>query len=394
MEPLVSILISLITAYALGEVCRAVKIPRVIGQICAGIVIGVPFIKDLVFTPTGIDLLKILADIGVILMFFFTGLEINFKSFVKNIPAASYISIFNTTIPLVLGFAFSYWFGFSPAVSIIIGVCLSVTATAFAMDMLEEFKMVKTSFGSLVASAGTVDDVYELLLITIVLGVISTTGSAGIAIKQLLLSLVGFAALVLFFRFLLIPFILKMVEREASITSFFTGGLIITLLMAALSKYLGFGAYLGAIASGLIVRQVILKDAGHRPWEAHKISNSIHTISFGFLMPMFFFWIGLSTDVTAIFQHIWFGLGITAIAIFGTVVGTAIGYRMLHGEKKQGWLLGWAMNAKGDTELVLAQLARESGLISPAIFSSLIFMAIISTLVSPIVFRHLLSKSK
>jgi Kef-type K+ transport system membrane component KefB len=172
----------------------------------------------------------------------------------------------------------------------------------------------------------------------------------------------------------------------------FTGALIITLLMAVLADYLGVGALIGALFSGVIIRQVLLKEPHHKPWERMEISHTIHSIAFGFLVPFFFFFIGFQTNILAIWENITFGIVITLLAVFGTVVGSALGYYITRHNWREGWIVGWAMNAKGDTELVIAQLALSAGVISASVFSSLIFMAVVSTLISPFVLRPMMKK--
>ncbi len=391
MNPLVTILICLIVIYVLSELLRTLSVPRVVSQIAAGMLLGLPFFSRL-FDPSTVSVISFLADIGVILLLFFVGLKISFKQFEKNIKTSAYISIFNTSIPLVLGFiASKYIFQFSNSVSIIVGVCMSVSASAIALDLLEEFNKIRTKLGTLIISAGTFDDMVEVALITIVLTFLETA-IKHTTILQLLFGVILFAVLVMIFRFWIIPFVLKRIEGQPEHAQLFTGALIITLVMASLADFLGVGALIGALFSGIIVRQVLMKGTGHKPWERAEITHSIHSIAFGFLVPIFFFHVGFQTNLLAIWQNLGFSVLITVLAIFGTVVGSALGYHMTYKDWKQGWIVGWAMNAKGDTELVIAELALTAGVISASVYSSLIFMAVVSTLISPFVLRPLLKK--
>ncbi len=391
MNPLVTILICLIVIYVLSELLRTLSVPRVVSQIAAGMLLGLPFFSRL-FDPSTVSVISFLADIGVILLLFFVGLKISFKQFEKNIKTSAYISIFNTSIPLVLGFiASKYIFQFSNSVSIIVGVCMSVSASAIALDLLEEFNKIRTKLGTLIISAGTFDDMVEVALITIVLTFLETA-IKHTTILQLLFGVILFAVLVMVFRFWIIPFVLKRIEGQPEHAQLFTGALIITLVMASLADFLGVGALIGALFSGIIVRQVLMKGTGHKPWERAEITHSIHSIAFGFLVPIFFFHVGFQTNLLAIWQNLGFSVLITVLAIFGTVVGSALGYHMTYKDWKQGWIVGWAMNAKGDTELVIAELALTAGVISASVYSSLIFMAVVSTLISPFVLRPLLKK--
>ncbi len=391
MNPLATILICLIAMYVLSEVLRRLSVPRVVSQITAGIILGLPTFHFL-FNLESIWLIKLLAEIGVILLLFFVGLKISFKQFEKNLAPSARISIFNTALPLALGYLASrYLFNLDNGTSIIVGICMSVSATAIAIDLLEEFNKLRSKLGTLIVSAGTFDDMLELVLITGVLTFLET------AVKQktlleLLFGVLLFAVLVAIFRFWIVPFIIKLIEGQPEHAQLFTGALIITLLMAVLADYLGVGALIGALFSGVLVRQALLKESHHKPWERLEISHTMHAIAFGFLVPFFFFFIGFQTNILTIWENIGFGILITILAIIGTVVGSAFGYYLVYKKWKEGWIVGWAMNAKGDTEFVIAQLALSAGVISSSIFSSLIFMAIVSTLISPFVLRPLLKK--
>ena len=393
MNPLVTILICLIVIYVLSELLRIINVPRVVSQIVAGIILALPPIRNLLFDSEGIMVVRFLAEIGVILLLFFVGLQISFKQFQKNMNSSLLISFFNTAIPLLLGYLASrYLFELSNGVSIIVGVCMSVSASAIAIDLLEELGKLRTRLGVVIASAGTFDDIVEVVLITGILAFFET------AIKHKTLLQLGFgimifAAVVIAFRLWIIPFLLRRIEGQSEHAQLFTGALIITLIMAVLADYLGLGAFLGALFSGVVIRQVMLKEPTSKPWERLEISHSIHSIAFGFLVPFFFFYVGFQTDILAIWQNIGFGLVVTILAIIGTVVGSAFGYYLSMHNWKDGWTVGWAMNAKGDTELVIAQLALSAGVISTAVFSSLIFMAVVSTLISPFVLRRMLKKT-
>jgi Kef-type K+ transport system membrane component KefB len=394
MDPVVVVLVCLIAAALAGELLKAFGMPRAVGQIGAGMILGLPIIKPLLFDASNNILLGYLANIGVILLLFFAGLKVNFKSFVSNVKAASGLSLWNTTLPLAGGYlASKYLFGLDSSVSFIIGVCLSVTAAALALDLLEEFRLLKTKFGSLVISASAVDDVYETSLITITIAFIEALATKT-AILTLLLNALIFVIAIIVFRLVIVPAFLRVLEKGTDVTLLMTG-LIVTLLLSSLSSALGLGALVGALISGIVIRQALRADAKHhKPWEASHISHSVHTIAFGFLVPLFFIRAGMMTNLALIWQNIGFSITIAIIAITGTVLGCAIAHRIAGSRWKEGFLLGWALNSKGDTEIALATLALEAGIINSEIFSSLIFMAVISTLVSPLVFRSLLKHTR
>lgn len=391
MEALVIILLCTIAAYFLGELCKLIHIPRVVGQIAAGMFLGIPIIENFL-TPSGVDVIKFLADVGMVLLFFFVGLEINLREFRKNIKESSAISLCNTSLPLLIGFfVVHFGFGLSVTTSLIIGVCLAVSAQVISIDFLEELNLLKTRIGNLIVDAGAVDDIFELILISVIITIINTS-MTGVHLSNLFLDILAFIALLVFFRIFIIPFILKVVEREHSATSLFTGSLIITLLLAVLTDFLQLGSLIGSLFAGILVRQILLTGKERKPWEQHAIAKTMHVISFGFLVPMLFVWIGISTDIQSVVQHPVMVLILTLIAFGGTIVGTMLGVLLNGGTMREGYVVGWGLNPKGDVELVIATIALQNGLITKDIFSALIVMAIATTLISPIVFRYLIKK--
>src|SRR3990167_2849658 len=100
-NPLFVILVALIVAFFLSEIFRYFNLPRVIGQILAGVVLGIPIIRNNLFTAEVDSTFSFITNIGIILLFFFIGLEISPRDFKKNFKESSLIAIFNTLIPLV-----------------------------------------------------------------------------------------------------------------------------------------------------------------------------------------------------------------------------------------------------------------------------------------------------
>lgn len=385
--------IALLLAYLLSEIFRYFRLPRVIGQILAGIALGMPIIKNALFTNDILSIFSFIANIGIILLFFFVGLEINLKEFKKNFKESSLIAIFNTLIPLITGFlAGKFLFNFNNTTSLIIGISVSVSSQAISLDILEEVKLLKSKIGNLIIASGTVDDVFELLLISFILIVFHSTALGQISFQKLVFDILIFVLIVIIFRFSLIPFALRVFEKDKSKAALFMGALIIVLLMAYLSELFGISSLIGALIAGVLVRQTLLTGEDRKPWRRNEISHSIHIISFGFLIPLFFVNIGLSTDVYSLSSNIFLVLVLILIDILGTLTGTIIGVVLSNGTLREGLIVGWGVIPKGDTELVIATLALNSGLINVSVFTAIITVALFSTFLAPIVFRLIIKK--
>lgn len=395
VSPFMMILVALLLAFAISEVLkRVLGIPRVVGQVGAGLILGITFFKSLLFNQENLDVLSFLATLGIILLFYYVGLETNLSVFKKNIKKALSISVVNTTLPFIIGFlVMKLVFEFNTIISLIIGVALSVSAQSISIGMLEELKLARSRLGETIISAGAVDDFIELVLVSILLSFfqLAITDAPHF---NLALGLFLFLALVALARIWFIPFTLKLFDREKSSTARFTGALLIVLLIASLSELLGMGFIIGAMIAGMIVRQTIFKDLHIPDWEEHDIARSIHIVAFGFLIPLFFVWVGLNTDISTISANIFFVMILITIALLGTVGGTTIAVMLNKGTFREGLMIGWGLTPKGDVELGIATLALTAGIITPAIFTALVVMALFTTLISPLVFKYLVITSK
>lgn len=395
VSPFVMILVALLLAFAISEALkRTLGIPRVIGQVGAGLILGITFFKSFLFSQENLDVLSFLANFGVILLFYYVGLETNFSVFKKNARRSLSISLVNTTLPLILGFVvMKYVFEFNAIVSLIIGVALSVSAVAISAGMLEELGLAKSKLGAAIISAGTVDDLVELVLISILLSVFQVA-ITDIPPAYMTLGLLLFVASVAAARIWFIPYTIRFFDREKSSTARFTGSLLIVLLIASLSELLGMGFIIGAMVAGMIVRQTIFKDVHIPDWEEHDIAKSIHIVAFGFLIPLFFIWVGLNTDIGSLGSNLFFVVILILISLLGTVGGTTAAVLLNKGSLREGMIIGWGLTPKGDVELGIATLALKAGIITPAIFAALVVMSMFTTFISPLMFKYLVSTSK
>ncbi|MBI2652469.1 cation:proton antiporter [Candidatus Woesearchaeota archaeon] len=390
---LLATLIALLLAYLISEIFRYFSLPRVIGQILAGIILSIPIIKSWLFTNEILSIFSFITNIGIILLFFFVGLEINLKKFRKNFKESSLIAVFNTLIPLVAAFlAGKFLFHFNNTTSLILGVSVSVSSQAISLDILEEVKLLKSRIGNLIIASGTVDDVFELLLISFLLVAFHSTTLGQVSFQKLIIDIMGFVLIVVMIRILLIPFALRTFEKEKSQATLFMGSLIIVLLMAYLSELFGVGSLIGALIAGMMVRQTLLSGAERKPWRKNEISHSIHVISFGFLIPLFFVNVGLNTSLATLPSNILLVSVLIVIDILGTLIGTIIGVLASKGTLAEGLIVGFGVIPKGDTEIVIATLALNNGLINVQIFTAIIAVALFSTFSAPIIFKLLIRK--
>ncbi len=393
LQPLLALLIVISFGYAFGELARLVKLPRVVGQIFAGLLLGIGSIKYFLVTEVSAPLLQFMSEMGILLLFFFVGLQIDVKSFKGNLLEEVMVSSFDTLIPFFLGLLiFHYLFGLGWMVSLIIGICLSMSSQAVSIDVLDELNMLKTKISKIILAAGTIDDVLEIILISLIFALMHIAVGR-LSTQTVLIDVLIFVILIVLLRYLIIPLLLMLFSSEKKLTYLFTGAVVITIIMALITQYLGLGAIIGALFSGILVREVLTTGKHKNVWEEHNIAKAIHIISFGLFVPVFFVWIGMNTELSILLTNTWKIIILVTISLLGTVLGSIIGVMVQHGGTIfEGVVVGWGVAPKGDVELVIATLALGKNLISPDIYSSLVLMAFFSTLIAPIIFRYLVKK--
>lgn len=394
IQPLFAVLIALVAAYVIGELLKKVGIPRVVGQILAGLLLGMGFIKSQLFTADSLSALSFLAHLGIVLLFYYVGLEINFRTFRKNLRISLWISIWNTVLPFLLGFVvMKFILHFETITSIIVGLSLSVSAQTICVELLEELKLLRSRFGALMVSVGTVDDLLELLVVTLLLSIFHLAGDL-FSVWSLLRDIIFFIGVIVIAKRWFIPFTLKFFEKENSSTARFTASMVIVLLIASLSELLGLSLLIGALFAGMIVRQTIFRQEALPDREEQDIARSVHIIAFGFLIPLFFVWVGLNADLVLAWKKIPLIALLLLLGFLGTIGGTLLAMKLAKRNLHEGLLLGWGLTPKGDVELVVAAVAYQVGAIDQTLFTALVLMSLLTTLVSPVVFKYLVKMQK
>jgi Kef-type K+ transport system membrane component KefB len=381
LQILAIIPIILIVAFTLGKLFKKVGLPSVVGQILAGIAFGIPVFENLLFgEESTFFIIEFLATLGILLLLFLAGLEIDIEKVKETSRDSILISLSSALLPFLLGFIFiSVFFpeyGFMTA--LIFGGTLMVTSEGTKVKVLMDLNSLNTRLGAVMLAAGAIDDVFEVLFLSIVVVMSKGGGIAGLAIIPL--EILAFVVLA-FLSFKGISRVLRSLEKATGDeTELFTIVMIFILVLAALSESLNVGYLIGAILGGFLL-QISLKSISRR----HKrdLINEIKLVALGFIVPFFFVSVGLRFDLNTLFSNIPLLIVTLAIASIGKIVGVLITKPLSSLSWKQLYYVGWAMNSRGAAELVIALIAVQYGLIPPEIYSALVAMSLITTLVFP-----------
>jgi len=381
MDILAIVPIVLIAAFLLGEMFKRAGLPAVVGQILAGLLFGVPALKEFLFGEgTALVIIDFLATLGVLLLLFLAGLEIEIEKIKETSKDSILISVFSALIPFTVGLVFimAFFPEYGFMAGIIFGGALMVTSEGTNVKVLMDFNCLNTRLGAIMLAAGALDDIFEVLFLALV--VILAKGGSLLDLAMVPVEMIVFLV-VAFIAFKVISKVLRHLDKKRDQEAeLFSLVLIFILVLAALSESLNVGYLIGAIIGGFLLQASMQKiSIKHR----NEMLNVIKLIAMGFVVPFFFVNVGLTFDIEAFLSNIPFILVTVVIATFGKIVGTMIVKPATNLSWRQLYYIGWGMNSRGAAELVIALIAIQYGLISPEIFSALVSMSLITTLLLP-----------
>jgi Kef-type K+ transport system membrane component KefB len=371
------------TAFLFNELFKKLNLPPVVGQILGGLILGIPLLRAVIFqSAAATEVVDLLAVLGILFLLLLVGLEIDIEKIRQSSKEAVLISLTAAIVPLILGFLFLRLLGYSVIASLVFGGALSVTAEGTTVKVLMDSNALNTKLGAVIVSAGAIDDIFEVLFLSMV-----TIVGFGGSIFQLVYLPVEFLvfAAVTFLLFRIVSKVLQRVERKGNDVELFSLVIIFVLVVASLSEALEMGYLLGAMISGFLL-QISMKRLQKKDEE--EIITATKLITLAFVVPFFFVNIGLNFNYDYLVGNMPLLLGTIAIAFLGKIVGTVIVKPFSKLSLKQLYLIGWGMNSRGAVELVIALLALNHGLITQEVFSAVVAMAIITTLVFPFVLQH------
>lgn len=384
---LVEVLIVIGLSRLVGLAFRSIKQPLVIGEIVAGIMLGpslfglvAPHLAVSLFPPETFPFLNVLSQVGLIFFMFLIGLELNPKYLSGQLEVAVLTSHVSILVPFSLGTLLAvilYPLVSNASVSftafaLFLGAAMSITAFPVLARIITENNLQGTRLGTLALTCAAVDDVTAWCLLAVAIAVARTGDFAG-AIPTIIASIVYIGLMLTAGRWFL--------QRLAK--HYLRAGRLSQLLLA--------GIYMGVVASALITELIgihlifgaFLLGAAMPKNEDLVRELAIKTEDFVliFLLPIFFAYSGLKTQIGLLNRpELWLLCALVlAVAIAGKYVGTYVAARVSGISKREASALGWLMNTRGLTELIVLNIGLELGVISPLIFTMLVIMALVTT---------------
>jgi Kef-type K+ transport system membrane component KefB len=384
---ILQIVIIIIIARIVGLLFTRLGQPSVIGEICAGIILGPtvlghfwPEYSMLLFPAHSLGSLQVLSQIGLVLFMFVVGMELDLKVLKNKMNEAVIISHASIVIPYTLGMALAYFLyvEFAPSdihflsFGLFMGIAMSITAFPVLARIVQERGLSQTKLGTIAITSAAADDITAWCLLAAVIAIVK----AGSLLSAVLT--IGFSAIyVVIMIFVIGPFFKRLGSIYSNKETISKGIVALIFILLLLSSYttevIGIHALFGAFLAGVIMPPNI---------NFRKIFiDKIEDIALVLLMPLFFVFTGLRTEIGLLNDlYLWKICGIVvAVAIAGKFIGSAVSAKIIGQSWKDSLSIGALMNTRGLMELIVLNIGFDLGILSPTVFAMMVIMALVTT---------------
>jgi Na+:H+ antiporter len=359
----------------LAEICERLRQPSVIGEILAGVILG-PSLLRLVHPD---DMTKGIAEMGAIFLLFTVGLETKPSELLKVGWISLLVASLGVFVPFVAGFAYLRIMGHDFVSSIFVGAALVATSVGITARVLADVGVLSSRFARVILGAAVIDDILGM----IVLAVVSSL-SAGevnyVSLATVTVEAAGFTLLLVFFGSRIVGQFHPVVQRLRAHNSAFALSVILCLGLSVASVYIGMAAIIGAFLAGLAL-------ADHREqWQLLENSKPLSE----FLTPFFFVFLGAEVNLRTIHDP---GIVLTAAVVSVLAVLSkflACGAGALSLGRKDAARIGLGMVPRGEVGLIVAGVGLALNTISDAIYTVVVFMTLVTTMLAPPLLRLIL----
>ena len=384
IEIIIGVGILLAAAKLMGELFSRVKLPIVLGELLAGMIIG-PFALGafLVYPDTGESILQIgpeirtLGEIGAIVILFMAGLEMSPKEFLRGGKAAFTVGGLGVVLPFFAGLLIFQAFGYDALQAMMIATALTATSIAISIQVLKEFNKIKTPEARLIIAAAVVDDILAIA----VLSVVTSFGGAEavdnidlLDVTFTILKVLAFFGIMLVAAVFLIPKIItpRIWKASGSVEGIATASFFGA---AAIAGMIGLSPIIGAFAVGMALSTTKVFE---------KIENFISRIGLIFA-PLFFAIIGAQVDFRTVNLEVLMLSGVViAIAITTKLFGCGLPAILFLKDKAAGMRVGIGMISRGEVGLIVAGVGLSSGVLTGDVYTTIVIMVAVTTIITPI----------
>ena len=398
------IMLLIVVGRLLGELMQRIGQPAVIGQLLAGIILGPsvfgalwPSAQHMIFPVASADrqMLNAVSELGVLMLLLLTGMETDLALVKRVRRAAALTSLAGIVIPFLCGYAFGEMLPASllpePSrrllTSLFLATALSISSVKIVAAVLREVDFLRRNLGQVILAAAILDDTIGWTILAFIGGL---AAEGKIVMGPLLISVSGTVAFLVFCLTIGRRWVARIIRWtndhfiiEMPVISVI---LVLMILLAMVTNFIGVHTVLGAFVAGIMI--------GQSPILTQHIEEQLRGLIVALFMPVFFGVAGLSINLRVLGDPHLLGFAILFIGIasVGKLGGCYLGSRMARMNHPEALAVGFAMNARGSTEVILATIGLSMGLLNQTLFTIIVVMAVVTTLIMPPLLRWALAR--
>lgn len=404
MNLFLELLLILLLARIFSEGAERLGQPAAVGELLAGMGIALAagllgtnasFLQDL----TTSESLTQVAEVGIFFLMLLAGIELNLQELRENYKGSISVAIGGAALPLLLGFGLGWAIlpdsPLKDVQSMLIGVSMAITSVPANIKVLTEFGLFHSRVGQTMVAAAIVDDVLGLFLLAVLTSMIQTGGLPDfIAMSLLLVKVILFFVITISLGVHVYPRVSRGLKGLQSAALEFSALMGVGLGYGVLAEALGIHWILGAFMAGLFFEP---SRVGQKAYQ--EINLIAVAITRGFLGPIFFASIGFHVNIDVVLYFPWLVLAVILIAFLGKLLGAGVPARLSGLSQREAASVGVGMSSRGAVELIVLSIAAEAGIflqgeadhgIVAHLFSALVLMGVMTTLLSPIILKRIL----
>ena len=381
---ILDIALILISTKLFGLISRKFQLPQVVGALFAGLILG-PAMLNIVHET---EFLTQLAEIGVILLMFFAGIETDIVELKNSGKASFFIALLGIIVPLLGGFLVASYFNREGIMSfsdnsnvflqnMFIGTILTATSVSITVETLKEMDKLNSKVGNTILGAAIIDDILGIIALTIVI----SSADTNIHLSEVLIKIALFFVFATISSVIFYKIFKYWLDRDSKHKKrYVVAAFAFCLFLAYISEeYFGVADITGAFIAGLILSPLSKK---------YYIEEKLDTVSYAFLSPIFFASIGLKVVLPNMtFTVVLFAIVLTIVAVISKIIGCGLGCKLFDYTNREALQVGIGMVSRGEVALIVANKGFSAGLIGTSVLAPILIVVIATTILSPILLK-------
>jgi Kef-type K+ transport system membrane component KefB len=357
------------SAKILGELFIRLRMPAIIGELIAGVLLG-NYVLGIISTENHV--LMSFAEIGVIFLLFHVGLEIRVKDLFAVGRTAVFVGLLGVLLPLVIGFLTVFALGFAFVESLFIATAILATSVGISVKVLQDMGLIKHKVAYIVLGAAVLDDILALIVLAIVKG-LARQQFATLEFSLLVLESIAFVGFLTWWGPRVAKKTRKWVEKLNIPEGPFVLSVILCLGLAELADVIGLAAIIGSFMAGIVIDEM----AG-----VYDLENKVKYVN-EFLLPFFFVMMGAHLDPRTFIEPrlVVLILVITTVAVASKMAGAALA------TWKETWRtriqIGVCMIPRGEVGIIVALIGLSLHSITKEIYTVVLGMSLLTTIITP-----------